>query len=456
MKKLASRHPQPSPPSSASRPRRAQARSGRGRPKGKGKPSAGPEPPCRRLPRPARSAPTRRRCRGDGPAADCRSPSDGRTSGPEQPPTPRPRRRDSGRRGRARRRPSPGCRTPAEPAAPDGAEPGRGRGVAPRSTMQPEPATVAAGAVARAEPGRARALPSAEPPVAPATEAPRRSQPCRGLSRPFSADPSSSSSCSGRSSTTSPSLGVGPRVPRREGEGGARPRAAQARSWAVSPRKITIRRARHAEGVEHRAQRLRAVEGVGEQRDLGLPAESGQLGPARHRVLVRAHRPPIEPGDELVDAGVRLHDRRCRRARRSRRRIPRGARTPPPPAGPEADRVLGHPEGQERRHEGGVGVEQGAVEIADGDGRPPPISGARARRPPAVGAAAGILVPAGTARRALARVEVERAEVQALHLVRGAERAAEVTVVSDRGSGGAWRSRSRVPAALSGAGAPPE
>ena len=58
--------------------------------------------------------------------------------------------------------------------------------------------------------------------------------------------------------------------------------------------------------VEHRPELLRSGEPIGEERDLGCPAESKQLRPAGPRVFVGAHRPSIEPVHELVDTRERL------------------------------------------------------------------------------------------------------------------------------------------------------
>ena len=118
-----------------------------------------------------------------------------------------------------------------------------------------------------------------------------------------------------------------------------------------------------AERVEHRPELLGSAEGVGEQRHLGVQPSRASSARAGSRVLVRAHRPPVE-ADRAARPPRGTAGPACRRSGR-------GSRRPRCPAGahsssstwPNVTVVGGDAERHERRHERGVGVEQGAVEV---------------------------------------------------------------------------------------------
>ena len=124
----------------------------------------------------------------------------------------------------------------------------------------------------------------------------------------------------------------------------------------------------HSDRVEHGSELLGPVEAVGEHRDIGIPSESRELGPAPERMLVRAHRPSIESRDQLLDSREWKRERvvvvrevvvdlDAQPLALDRERVP------------ERDLLGRNSERDERRDERGIGVEQRAVEVEDRNDR---------------------------------------------------------------------------------------
>ena len=215
------------------------------------------------------------------------------------------------------------------------------------------------------------------PPQGPATRARRVRVPPGGSSRP------------GR---------MWPPPPRRSG-GRGRCRRRRARRRPSTPR-----------SVEHRPERLAPAAGRRTAAPRG-PTEAGQLGARRRRELVRAHRPPVERRQQLVDAGERLRRRQVvvgdvvvdgdaepshssTSSRPERRSV--SARCPGPGtgrSGPRRSRPACR-RGRRRHRDGVTGGRAGSP---------------RWRAGPAPVLPAGVvLVPAGPAGGALAAVQVAR------------------------------------------------
>ena len=189
------------------------------------------------------------------------------------------------------------------------------------------------------------------------------------------------------------------------------------------------------------AEPLRAVERIGEQRHLGLPAEPRQLGLGRTAVCLFEHTAHRSSRATISSTPANGSPRPRRSGRGSPRRTPSRAHSSAS-TWPKVTSSARHAEGDERRDERLVGVEQRAVEVEDRTRRQAsgPVTRGGATTDDAAGsapelAARRVLVPAGTARHAHARVEPQRRQVQPVDVVGVAVRALKmpgVGIATDR------------------------
>ena len=322
-----------------------------------------PGPPAGRAGRRSRPNPTRRCSPRSGPPRR-RVPQIAARFGIDPATTPPPRRGGApgGRRrprgGRPRRVPPPGPTRPRGQGRAGGLRPADRR---PRRPLEqappPEPAVEQRPCPRRAGRRGGRPRPRSRP-----TSRRRRRSPSPGPPRPSPPRPRSRTRagpcrnrrprCVEQVEHVERVMGhevrrhrPGPRVPRSQHERAADGRGAGAVVVGVAHEHDLV--AGQPERVEHRLELLGPGEGVGEQRQVGRPAQPGQLGPARARVLVRADRPAVERVHQLGHPGERLGrglvvvvevvlDRQARAARTRRRA--RGRRSPRPPAPPRPRR----------------------------------------------------------------------------------------------------------------------
>ena len=207
-----------------------------------------------------------RRPRPAAPAAPSASPL------PRRGPTPRPAAATPGRARTDRSRAS----ARAEPRRGRAADAVAGRARADLGASAPSRPPEAGGRPSRAEVG-----PGAEPRTRRAELRPSRSEP------QLPARPARSW---GRASTRSPASGSARGFQPARAKRAPTSRA-QARSWAGVAHEHDLVRPRRPSASSTGPQPLGPLEGVAEQGHLGRPPQPGQLGPARPRVLVRAHRP---------------------------------------------------------------------------------------------------------------------------------------------------------------------
>ena len=227
-----------------------------------------------------------------GPAGPTRPRGQGRRRPPTRRSRPHPRSRQAARRA-GRGRPPPESRPSSEPAVEEPAV----EEVAAAGAGAGRRAGAAAGPRARDPRGRAHPAAARSPSRAGHQLTPRRSSDlrCARAGRARRA---------GDGRTRSDATRPGPRVPRGQHEGAADGPSARAVVVGVAHEGDLV--AGQPERVEHRLELLGAGEGVGEQRHGGRPAQPGQLGPPRARVLVRADRPAVERGHQLGHPGERL------------------------------------------------------------------------------------------------------------------------------------------------------
>ena len=118
--------------------------------------------------------------------------------------------------------------------------------------------------------------------------------------------------------------------------------------------------------LQNWSQRLRSVEGIGEECNLGKPLQPCEFGSTRDGMFIRANRPPVERGHEVrypiewfglgLVVGIEvLLDGKSESCALFSKNMAKG------------DLFPIDSEGDERGGKRGIGIDQCSVEVADGD-----------------------------------------------------------------------------------------